>query len=45
MIKNIITLLSFNDWNTGDEDINIAKGKYAPPKTLRDMTKKIKRWL
>jgi len=28
MIKEIITLLSLDDWIVGDEDIDIAKGKY-----------------
>jgi len=44
MIKNIIQLLAFNDWLIGDEDINIAKGKYAAPKGWKDLRLKLKRW-
>ena len=31
MIKNILKMLNTNDWLVGDEDINIAKGKYEAP--------------
>ena len=45
MIGNIIKILAVDDWNIKDEDIDIAKGKYAPPKGFRRLRKKIKRWL
>lgn len=44
MIKNIITLLMTSDWLMGDEDIDIAKGKYAVPQNRKDLKTQIKRW-
>jgi len=44
MIKNIIQILAASDWYIGDEDIDIAKGKYAAPKGFKGLKKKIKRW-
>jgi hypothetical protein len=43
MIKNIIDLLNSSDWYVGDEDIDIAKGKYQAPKSLKEMRTSIKR--
>ena len=43
MIKNIIDLLNASDWYVGDEDIDIAKGKYQAPKSLKEMKTSIKR--
>jgi len=43
MIKNIIDLLNTSDWYVGDEDIDIAKGKYEAPKSLKEMRINIKR--
>jgi hypothetical protein len=43
MIKNIIDLLNTSDWYVGDEDIDIAKGKYEAPKSLKQMRTSIKR--
>ena len=43
MIKEIITLLNMDDWIVGDEDIDIAKGKYSIPKNFKEMRKRYKR--
>ena len=43
MIKNIIDLLNTSDWYVGDEDIDIAKGKYKAPSTWMEMKQNIKR--
>jgi len=43
MIKNIIDLLNTSDWYVGDEDIDIAKGKYEAPKSLKQLRTSIKR--
>lgn len=43
MIKNIVDLLSESEWYIGDEDIDIAKGKYQAPKSLKEMKSTIKR--
>ena len=43
MIKNIIDLLNSSDWYVGDEDIDIAKGKYQAPQSLKQMITSIKR--
>jgi hypothetical protein len=43
MIKNIIDLLNTSDWYVGDEDIDIAKGKYEAPKSLKKLRTSIKR--
>ena len=37
MIKNIIDLLNASDWLIGDEDIDIAKGKYKAPVTYKEL--------
>ena len=43
MIKEIITLLNLDDWMVGDEDIDIAKGKYSMPKNWGEFRDKRKR--
>lgn len=43
MIKEIINLLNSNDFYIGDEDIDIAKGKYEAPLELKEVKKFIKR--
>lgn len=47
MIKNIIDLLNQSEYYGVDENIDIAKGKYALPVTWNDVWKNIKRriWL
>lgn len=37
MIKEIVDLLNTNDWYIGDEDIDIAKGKYKAPESLKEI--------
>jgi hypothetical protein len=45
MLKNIIDLLKMNDYYGVDERIDIAKGKYEPPKTLREaFNKRNRQW-
>ena len=43
MIKVILKMLNTNDWLVGDEDINIAKGKYGAPTQWNEVRKYIKR--
>jgi hypothetical protein len=43
MIKHIIDLLNSSEWYIGDEDIDIAKGKYKAPKSFKQMRINIKR--
>jgi hypothetical protein len=43
MIKSILKMLNTDDWLIGDEDINIAKGKYEAPLHWKDIKKHIKR--
>lgn len=43
MIKTIIDLLNADDWYIGDEDIDIAKGKYQAPINLTQLKQNIKR--
>lgn len=43
MIENILSLLSVDDWYGVSETIDIAKGKFAIPKTLKQGIKQIKR--
>lgn len=43
MIKNILKMLNTNDWLVGDEDINIAKGKYEAPTQWKEIRQHIKR--
>lgn len=44
-IKTTLELLSLNDWKVGDEDIDIAKGKYKAPTTWKEFKKYTKRHL
>lgn len=44
MLKNILDLLKQDDFYGVDERIDIAKGKYEPPKTLREAINKTKRF-
>ena len=43
MLKNIIDLLNTSDWYVGDEDIDIAKGKYQAPSSWKELKTSIKR--
>ena len=43
MIRLILELLQQDEFLEGGEAIQIAKGKYELPKTLKGATKKIKR--
>lgn len=43
MIKDIIDLLNFSDWYVGDEDIDMAKGKYKAPTKFKEIKQTIKR--
>lgn len=48
MIKQIIDTLSEQEWYNVSKNIEIAKGKYAYPKTFKQAINKIKRvskWL
>jgi len=40
MLEKIIDLLNMNEWYDGDEYVQIAKGKYALPKSLKDIKEK-----
>lgn len=44
MIKAIIACLASQDWLIGDEDIDIAKGKYELPENLKEYKNNKKRW-
>ena len=44
MIQNIISLLSVDDWINNDEDIQIAKGKYQLPRSIKELKENRKRW-
>jgi hypothetical protein len=43
MIKNILKMLNTNDWLVGDEDIDIAKGKYEAPTQWKEIKPYLKR--
>lgn len=43
MIKEIIDLLNSRDWYIGDEDIDIAKGKYKAPISFSEIKQTRKR--
>lgn len=43
MIKGILKMLKSSDFFIGDEDIDIAKGKYEQPKSFKDIKNNIKR--
>ena len=40
MLEKLISLLNSNDWFYGDEWVQIAKGKYALPKNIKDVKDK-----
>lgn len=44
ILKEIINLLNQDDFYGIDERIDIAKGKYEPPKTLKEAFAKRKRF-
>jgi|TARA_R110000765_G_scaffold354273_2_gene444360 hypothetical protein len=43
MIKEILKMLKSSDFLIGDEDIDIAKGKYEQPTTLKEYKLQLKR--
>tara|TARA_A100001015_G_C14943854_1_gene693738 strand:- start:231 stop:377 length:147 start_codon:yes stop_codon:yes gene_type:complete len=43
MIKNIIDLLSLDDWYGVSENVDIAKGKYRAVRSWDDTKKQLKR--
>ena len=43
MFKNIIDLLNSDDFYGGGENIEIAKGKYKVPMTLKEGREQLKR--
>jgi len=43
MIKNILDLLSADHWYGVSENVEIAKGKYAGVKDLKQMKEQLKR--
>lgn len=43
MIKEILHLLSQDEWNIGDNDIDFAKGSHKLPTTIKEAKKLIKR--
>jgi hypothetical protein len=43
MIKNIIDLLQIDNFYGKNERINLAKGKYLYPRSLKEMKEMIKR--
>ena len=43
MLKNIIDLLNTNDFYNQSEVIEIAKGKYKAPESIKEMLKNTKR--
>lgn len=40
MLEKIILLLNSDDWYSGDEWVQIAKGRYAYPKNFNDIKDK-----
>jgi len=44
MIKHILDLLKLDDYYGVSPYIDIAKGKYQAPKTLKESLNKRKRW-
>jgi hypothetical protein len=44
MIKNILDLLKLDDYYGVSPYIDIAKGKYQSPRTIKEALKKHKRW-
>lgn len=45
MLKGIIDMLNLNDWYSGDEYVQIAKGKYELPTSIKDIKDKALRVL
>jgi|TARA_B110000908_G_scaffold90265_1_gene107268 hypothetical protein len=43
MIKGILEMLKSSDFLIGDEDIDIAKGKYEQPMNFKEVKLSIKR--
>ena len=43
MIRDVLKLLKSSDFLIGDEDIDIAKGKYEQPMTRKEVITSIKR--
>ena len=43
VLKQVIDILSSNDWYVDDEDIKIAKGKYQSPINWKEFKNVIKR--
>jgi hypothetical protein len=43
VLRQIIDILSSNDWYVDDEDIKIAKGKYQSPTNWKQFKNAIKR--
>ena len=44
MIKHILDLLKLDDYYGVSPHIDIAKGKYQIPRTIKEALKKRKRW-
>ena len=44
MIKEILEILKANDFLIGNEDIDIAKGKYEAPLKFKDIKNHLKRY-
>lgn len=42
-LKQLIDMLNSDEFNVGDEDINIAKGKYKSPRNWSEFKNVIKR--
>lgn len=42
-LKLILEVLSLSDFYGADEDIQIAKGKYKTPMSLKDLKDRVKR--
>ena len=45
MMRDIIELLQFQEWNGTTENIHIAKGGYRYPRTFKELFKNSFRWL
>ena len=45
MIRDIIELLQFQEWNGTTKNIHIAKGGYRYPRTFKELFKNSYRWL
>jgi hypothetical protein len=38
MLEKIIAMLNVNPWYEGDQYVQVAKGKYALPKSIKDLS-------